>query len=332
MDNKAFSLIVNVIGIALLLFVAGCAVTSTEIITSREPESLASSVVVSPIPLTPTNLVANLTPSIEPTLTLAPTNTPTLTPTIESIVTEIPIAIPTPPGDDTNSQVLWMLETNNGCRLPCWWGITPGQTKWDEAEKILNLFDPRIYSSSASGLDYYNPTISLPFGPYEDNQVSPIYTVNNGVVEKIETQVNIGDAPSNYLSQYLLSEFLTTYGQPKEVWISTYASAFEENDLPFFVVLFYPTQGIIASYDDNGERTGDLVQGCPQSKPVSRLVLLPTSLEVTFEETVSKTSGLRERTYLSLVEASEMDVATFYETFVNPENTICLQTPANLWR
>ncbi|MCP4538783.1 MAG: hypothetical protein GY832_16745 [Chloroflexi bacterium] len=23
-----------------------------------------------------------------------------------------------------------MLETNGGCDLPCWWGVTPGQSEW----------------------------------------------------------------------------------------------------------------------------------------------------------------------------------------------------------
>ena len=32
-----------------------------------------------------------------------------------------------------------------------------------------------------------------------------------------------------------------------------------------------------------------------------------------------------------LIEATGIDVETFYETFRNPETDVCLETPKNLW-
>ncbi|MCB8979556.1 MAG: hypothetical protein H6657_19270 [Ardenticatenaceae bacterium] len=331
MKRKSFSLVVDVIGIVLLLFAASCAVASTEPVPSREQESLTTSVIASPIPLTPTNLVANLTSSIEPTLTLAPTNTPTLTPTIESIVTEIPTAIPTPPGDDTNSQVLWLLETNNGCQLPCWWGITPGQTDWPTAQNFLSIFDSNIYEASVtSELIYYGIRIPLLPEIFQADQTELGILAHEGFVEKIFTDVSFGNTPTGYLASYTLPTFLTNYGQPSEVWMFTYRSALEGNELPFAIVLFYAEKGIAGLFSDNGERQGDIVQGCPQEDVVSFLSLWAPSLNLTFAQVINGTSAL-EKDYLALEDATEMDIETFYETFVNPENTICLQTPANLW-
>ncbi|MCL4872368.1 MAG: hypothetical protein KJ063_25685 [Anaerolineae bacterium] len=332
MKNGKFLFAIKLYVISISLVLVGCTSTSPAFTPTNESVSSENAIVATTVPPTQPPLPATQLPSAIPSLTPTPTSTLTPTPTIQPTATETPFAIPTPPGIDTNEQVLWLLSTNNGCQLPCWWGITPGETEWKAAEEILTLFDANIYAASASGIDYYNPTIPLPFGPYEVNQVSPIYTVQGGIVEKIETQVSIGDAPTDYFPQYTLPTFLTTYGQPGEVWMNTYPSAFEDNDLPFFVVLFYPDQGIVAVFDDNGEQQGDMVQGCPQEKPVSGLVLLPPGLNNTFGETVSKTSGLGQREYLSLEEATGMDVTTFYETFKNPDNTTCLETPANLWR
>lgn len=300
--------------IAFSLTLVGCTAASSFSTPSVEPIFSGTATAVNPI-LTPTvPQPVSPTPSMEPTHTPTSATIPTPTPTIQPTITELPFVIPTPLGSDTNEQVIWLLETNNGCRLPCWWGITPGETEWNAAEKILTLFDTNIYSASASGFDYYNPTIPLPFGPYEVNQVSPIYTVQNGIVSKIETQVSIGDSPSGYFTQYTLPTFLNTYGQPGEVWISTYSSTFEEKDLPFFIVLYYPDQGIVAVYDDNGETQGDLVQGCPQEKPASAFVLLPPDITSAFEEIVRNTSGLGQRDYLPLEEAAGMDMETFFET------------------
>lgn len=103
-----------------------------------------------------------------------------------------------------------------------------------------------------------------------------------------------------------------------------------ENDLPFTVILFYPAKGIVAGYSDNGERVGDLVYGCPQEDPALVLRLSSPYLDVTFEQIKDRTSALRSE-YLSLEEATGMDVATFYQTFQNPDNTTCLETPADLW-
>mgnify|MGYP001400443271 CR=1 FL=1 len=330
MKNTKFLFAVKIFVVGISFALGGCTVNSSVSIPTQESVASISTIVATSLLPTQTPLPITQPPSATTDLTPTPTSTLTPTPTTEPTPTETPFAIPTPPGIDTNEQVVWLLETNNGCQLPCWWGITPGQTKWEAAEKILTIFDTEIYSVSDSEFVYYNPTIELPFGPYEVNQVSPIYMAKNGIVEKIETQVSIGD--TDYFTQYTLPTFLTTYGQPEEVWLSTYPSPFEENDLPFFAILFYPDQGIVASYDDNGERQADLVQGCPQDKPVSRLILLPSGFNSTFKETINKTSGLGERDYLPLEEATGMDVTTFYETFKNPNNTLCLETPANLWR
>ena len=208
----------------------------------------------------------------------------------------------------------------------------PGETTWDVAEQFLELFDSNIGFASNPGLINYSPEIPLP--PQIFNAVStlPIYSVRNGIVDAILTYVTGGDkTPPGYLSAYVLSTFLATYGQPTEIRLFTYDAPFEENELPFSVILIYPDQGIIAMYSDNGQLLGDIVQGCPQKNRASLLMLWASDSDLTLELLIEGTSALR-RDYLPLEEATGMDVATFYETFGNPENAACLETPADLWR
>jgi hypothetical protein len=79
--------------------------------------TLVPSVIVKP--------VSSLTPNFQPTETLVPTNTP------------FPTPIATLDENLARQRVLELFQTNNSCKLPSWWGITPGKTTWDDALKIL---------------------------------------------------------------------------------------------------------------------------------------------------------------------------------------------------
>ena len=326
------------------IILVGCTGISAATTPPEEAVSSISTIVVSHVFSTPTfsppisspSAIPNEMPTITSTAMVQST-IPVSTPTVHPTATETPAPIPTVPGLDVNQQVLWLLETNNGCQLPCWWGITPGQTTWDVTEKFFGTFISNIQSTSSSQSINYSPVIPLPSEVYEignayAGNTYPIYTVRDGIVEEILTEVSIGDTPPGYLSLYVLPTFLTTYGQPSEVWLFTYRSPFEENDLPFIIILSYPEKGIIALYSDNGERQGDLVRGCPQENPVAILKLWSPDLNLTFEQIKRGSSAIgADRDYLSLEEATGMNVMSFYETFKNPENITCLETPANLW-
>jgi len=322
--------VTKIVMTALLLILAGCTASSTALTPPGEGLSDISTIVTSLTPLS-TRPLTSATQTPSPTTILTSTSAATPVPTDQPTTTETPIAISTPPGTSLTRQVLWLYETNNGCQLPCWWGITPGQTTWNTAERFFNLFASTILSASTSSPNSmsYSPIIPLPSEVFREDTVSPIYSVRDGIVGQIGTRVSIGNTPPGYLTQYMLSTFLTTYGQPSEVWVSTYSAPY--SDLPFRVALFYPAQGIAALYSDNGVRQGELVHGCPQQGPVGFLSLWdPSMQELTFDVLKSRTSAFNVE-FLSLEESTGMDVTTFYETFKNADNTTCLQTPTDLW-
>ena len=39
-----------------------------------------------------------------------------------------------------NTEIVRLMSTNNDCRLPCWWGIMPGVTSWQEAQQFFETF------------------------------------------------------------------------------------------------------------------------------------------------------------------------------------------------
>jgi hypothetical protein len=305
--------------LSLFLVTTGCsnrAVPST-------PQTTPT--MVAPVPvstLTPTKPLLTLTRISTPTSTPLPTNTPTLAPTPTRF-----------PPEQAELIVLGLLENNGGCRLPCWWGIVPGQTTWKEAHDLLMpiAFD-YIYIESPGGFtkspksNSFIASLQFP----ASKEIFPYYpaynfTVQDGIVEYIET------TPGN-VSAYRISSILNQYGQPEEVWIRTYANSLD-GDLPFYIVMFYPNQGIVASYYPEAKERANNVNACPQETFISTLGLWEPKHVMTFVEAGEVFRMDPEAwPFKRLEEATGIDEKQFFETFKDPDSTKCLETPADLWQ
>jgi hypothetical protein len=230
--------------------------------------------------------------------------------------------------DEGQKLVQELLENNGGCKLPCWWGITPGKTTWAEAREILEKVSLFIGGKESSKEFYANVSVYLPypydFAPY----MGHLYGMKNGVVDYIRVY-NFDVAPN-----YRLSNFLKTYGQPTEIWMRTYSK--DEIDIqPFLLDLFYQDNGILIEYstgDPLKEIDGKL-QNCQITEMDSPFIHLwsPKIQNLSFQDAKKFIDTMSLPEPKSLLEATGMDVKTFYETFQNPETDVCLETPKNLW-
>jgi hypothetical protein len=228
--------------------------------------------------------------------------------------------------------MLDLFRNNAGCRLPCWWGITPGQTPWETARSFLATFALAIKQGGSLENPLYSAYFVVPkeIDP-NANEPQPIafthnYRVTNGIVDVIEVEPGL-------VSNYNLSEILKVYGSPTEVRLRTFSQA-REGDLQFDVVLFYPKQGILVRYATQARVANNQIRGCPQQQPATILALWSSERELTFSEAASQTVNIRNEEswpYRPLQEAVGMDVATFYQTFQSSNDSLCLETPADLW-
>jgi len=299
-----------------VLLLAGCARESAGTGASHEI-AYPHPATASPIP----------TSSFEPTRTVLPPTADLPTPTIAATATLTPQQI--------LDEVRHLFDENGGCALPCWWGIEPGKTTWEEALTILSplamrIFPPRIIPNTA-----YLPTppeiaydILIPV----PRDIFPVrlghrYVVQKDIVQKIE--VEIGNVDS-----YRLSEMLNDLGQPHEVWISTYSKK-HERSLPFTIVLYYPDQAVLVRFAGEAEVDGDFVVSCPQEYPVLALVLWSVDKQYkSFEAAVNDTLRLgpsRDWNYQRLEDVTDMNPASFFETFKVPETTACIKSKAEHW-
>lgn len=240
--------------------------------------------------------------------------------------------------------IMDLLNHNAGCQLPCWWGITPGETSWARARYFLDSFVEKIYEvpqydiSIDEQIKVFLGERSLTLRYYVVEYESPepetsAFTgtrfgltgigVENGVVTYL--QVGHSGAKYNDTPPYQLHHLLETYGVPTEVLISTEVGG--DGLMEFWIGVMYE-QGIVAEYDYDLEFEGEQYRACPQyAEPGLDLwALNDLQLQAMFVEGMKHHLG-----DVTLQEATGIDLATFYETFKNPDNKTCLYTPIALW-
>lgn len=308
MSKYLYSLIVA--SLAILILPIGC--------SSATPTNYPNLPTLSYSP-TPSSIVLAETPTLPPTTTPIPISTITLVPTATK--TPLPTLAPT----QAVGQVMSLFQNNGGCRLPCWWGLVPGKTRWEDARDFLMPF---AEISRPFNLNYLTSVIDLDFQVPPSVDPNPLvnhFTVHDGLIEEIDTDIIPTTIPT-----YALPAFLRAYGQPEEVWINAYASA--PGDLPFRLILFYPHQGILIQYGMEGVVKGEKVVGCPTQAESYILLLWSPSQVLTFQEKSQTTSHLQLQILHSLTEATGLTIADFYQTFSIADNTSCLETLASLWQ
>lgn len=260
--------------------------------------------------------------------TTAKTTQPTIaiTPTISSVV-PIPTPYPILPAAEAREKVAELIKAEDECRLPCWWGITPGVTTMAEVNQIVS---PMAYRT---GYDVSEKYFSFSF-VYEfiDNSGNIDYTgadyisYHDGIVVDIRPQVD------GVEERYALPKILADYGQPGEVWM--WARTFLKDEWNVAFEMFYPELGILVPYhvdvylEENDQNPN--VQVCIyEPARNSTLILWWPDLNYTYYGAHYDTDLLQY--YLPLEEAIGMDVATFYKTFIGQDDPVCIETPKDIW-
>ena len=260
------------------------------------------------------------TPAVYPTKTIAALSIYTITPT-----TMIPTLTPLPTLNpiEAKKRLDELLKNNAGCYLPCFWGITPGKTTWQEAKQFLQTFTmfTGIRETSNNFLYGY---FQIPF-PKDMGTITHSYKIINDIVNEIKAY-NGDLSPAFYLP-----DFLETYGQPDNISIRTFREE-EQNSRPFLIDLFYAEKGILIEYSGgNIKDLGDRLQNCIEGMNSPFIYLWSPDLNLTFTEAKKEfldTENLPQP--IPLQDATGIDVNTFYNSIRN-SGTVCIETPKEIW-
>lgn len=268
------------------------------------------------------------TAAFVPVPTKTSTPIPTVTSTLAPTWTPLPTLLP-----ETGSKILFgWLEGTNGCRFPCWAGVTPGETTWQEAKQLIEPISGfaklNIYSNPTCAFDNCNGMELIPPSPIN----AQIYIGSQSLENKIHLiQMEIGDI---YLVKALeLRTVLNVYGKP--AILKFYADPDqpgEYKDLQLTMV--YPEHQFIIKYANNARLVGKNLVSC-DSDSVINLLILDNKKQLMSESAIENSVETKNfpvtRVWLKSAEESiGMTTDEFYETFKKPDAP-CITTPVEIW-
>lgn len=335
--TKMYRNLVLLLAYLVLLAISGCQRTEEAFTPTPIP---AAEVIIpgasyeqSTTPATPVatiTLTPQLTKSPDVTPSVAQTTLPTSTATVEPTATRTSLPTLSPVEGETLLRSL--LQTDENCPLPCWWGIHPGVTTWQEIEPFLESFASEMYRSSnpRSSLVSYELNFYFPNREAPTTSHWALYYIEEGTVSDIE--LNVSNS-LNGSSTYSLRTVLGKYGAPEEVWIGTYDNT-PSGVRPFRITLIYSGRGFVVSYETrNVRKEGEAIVGCPlEPLPLAFLWLTEEGSAITFEQARSATLHIGDdQLYLPLSEATDLTIEEFYQLFTETTGDNCLSTPAELW-
>jgi hypothetical protein len=279
--------------------------------------------------ITDTNSLNNLqttfteitTPSLSPSTTI--TNTPTRT--IELTWTDLPIL----EINQAKTRINELIIGNGDCKLPCWWGISPGYTTWQESDQLFKSLSCVYYSN------YYDKP-SLTTDDVLRNRRYSIIGVDcfssysniwilDGVVEAIQI---LGDT-----RVYTLDKLLSNYLEPNEVLLFTYSNV-PGSTYPFYLILYYSDKRILSIYELYAQKLGSFMRGCPQTiEPI--LFTWANDIKWSKEDIDQISLGIdmngQYTRVKSINEVTEITIEQFYNLYKDPHNELCIDTPNVNW-
>jgi hypothetical protein len=264
------------------------------------------------------------TPAPTATLTRAATSTSTITlePLATSDFSQTPL--PTLSSENSSRTVQVLMETNGGCRLPCWWGILPGKTSWQSAEKYLSSITTSIYESAGATPDTRRIEMLFP-APYPfDSEFRQVYRVKHDFVDRIEI------LPQDF-SKYSLPEgMLNELDTPDMIFLG---GTIEEPQ-SFQLVLYYPSRGVFALYSNTMQpvQPQDLIDVCFNESAMDYVDIYLWNPTDSFSETLDFIFSNYYRAFHDIELVTDMTKSELRDLFLSPIHNGCFQTASSFWR
>lgn len=217
-----------------------------------------------------------------------------------------------------------LMQTNEGCKLPCWWGIEPGQS---HVEIIKNEFVPKGFAWW-EGNELFNNIFLY--------AISVIFETEDNIIQFIRVH---STTQYNYSIQdwekYRLEQILQQYGIPSRVQVYYPWRPDPYTPSSYRLFLFYEDLGIEIDYLGDAIDTGtERSRACPDSietyeinlllyQPGLTIDVLEVVMPVDTISYIGPTDIVYELT--SWEQATGTSIESFYETFVNPKSQICFE-------
>lgn len=241
---------------------------------------------------------------------------------------------------ERENYLLNRIKTNGGCKLPCFLGIHPGISVWDDIREIEAplYFRERYYPDQGDSTSLYT------YVGRDVESLNVTFWGNKHTIERItvDTIINTSDYPSgdyysrftDAMTQYSLPNILSEYGAPSRVLLQVEGQVEPGAGTQAEILLFYDSLGIVVHYMfldvvSQDSNTGVLT-ACPKYKHVHfiRFYLQSPKDNTPLERMISKKNSYYLTSYLKPLEKlTNLSLKDFYSLFVNPSEKACFDVP-----
>jgi hypothetical protein len=263
-----------------------------------------------------TSRAATALPTLQHTSTIPPTMT----------------LMPTLPAVEAEAKVLELLRDNGGCRLPCFWGFTPGQTSM----QTFDSFWLTLLAVGGSTITLLRDDLWLQItvvGGSRDDQSDILDAMGTTMIvyRKLENEnVKVFDNPfyAQYFQYYTLPYLLSNYGPPTNAYVFLDVGIADMGlgiDL-YLLFLDYTESGWVAMLTMPllwQDESRNVAMGCPTQAFTHLQLWSPGDTEMAKEYGFADGAGNSK----SVEEATSQTLEEFYQQFKNPMNALCLETP-----
>ena len=237
--------------------------------------------------------------------------------------------LPTLTTAEAVSRTMELLSNNAGCELPCWWGVTPGDTTWNTARQFLATFAEILGAGESRNVTQNGTSYLLENFDVQYEVAGHVSSglINYGVVNGVVNVIWI--LPRGTEVRYKIHQLLAAYGKPEMIWINV-----DPDTRLFYLLLYYPSRGVTAQYEGPADRGETHYELClPEVGPELWLWSPEKTFRLNDDEFIGPDFGLgsnEPEKYMRPIESVGLDSETFYETFksLNPN---CIDTPRDLW-
>jgi hypothetical protein len=303
-----------VLNLLIFILISGCS----------NPQSLIPTAFPSE---TPSRQIENTVTLAAATNTFIPSNTmlPSGTPTETSLPTWTPL--PTLENDQADAQMLEWLQGSPECRLPCWAGITPGVTTWQEAKQILG---------EVVNFDAVYENTSCTFGPCNDIQWSSrtnpelhgyIYSRSDNLIKRIILE----GSPATPVIR--LDRILTQYGPPVKMFLESKCPVLDANNVYFALILGYPKNQFILDYHLKAILSGENIVASIQAEYFFLSINLINGewTDDAIKKEIHGNEDIPPKFFQPLEKVTDMTIQKFYENFRNYDASKYIVTPCRNW-
>jgi hypothetical protein len=243
--------------------------------------------------------------------------TPLRTPWVYLTPTFIPTILP-----NQEQRMINLLHLKN-CELPCYLGIIPGKTSWEDAQKILNTVGAKyVGEGSENGFPIYGYSINI--GDLTTIYITPDtntgsgdleisqhinFTIGENTVQRIYASIETIKFVSKfreYWSRYLLDGILQRIGKPNKIFLGI-----SQQGDGYSIFFIYEDISTVLYF--NAIKTGRLVCPLSQDKMLPSLQMTVTNRIILPDlYTPGKVPPTNLNVYLPIEEALGVDETEFY--------------------